>query len=131
MCDTSDQNNCVNCESHKAQCLKLEKDVFELTQKLNRLLAAEFHGKTDSSCQTQSVKCDSVCTQTSYDNPVTNCHQICQTDTRVLSDITSLQSNLTVRPPELLSLSTLNTSINSTQDNLLMDIYMSSVTKSE
>ena len=33
--------------------------------------------------------------------------------------------------PELLSLSTLDASVNSTQDNLLMDIYMSSVTKSE
>ena len=131
MCDTSDQNNCVKCESHKAQCLNLEKDVFELTQKLNRLLAAEFYGKTDRSCQTQSVICDSVCTQTSHDNPVSNCDQICQADSPVLSDVTSLQSNLTVRSAELLSLSTLDASINSTQDNLLMDIYMSSVTKSK
>ena len=90
MCDTSDQNNCVKCESHKAQCLNLEKDVFELTQKLNRLLAAEFYGKTDRSCQTQSVICDSVCTQTSHDNPVSNCDQICQADSPVLSDVTSL-----------------------------------------
>ena len=42
MCDNSDLNNCENCDYHKARCLKLEQDVSELTQKLNRLLAAEF-----------------------------------------------------------------------------------------
>ena len=131
MCDNSDLNNCENCDYHKARRLKLEQDVSELTQKLNRLLAAEFYGKTESSCQTQSVIFDSICTQTSHDNPSSSCNQVCQTDTHVLSDITSVQSNPTAMSPELLSLSTLHASVNSTQDNLLMDIYMSSVTKSE
>ena len=66
MCDNIDLNNCENCDYHKARCLKLEQDVSELTQKLNRLLAAEFYGKTESSCQTQSVIFDSICTQTSH-----------------------------------------------------------------
>ena len=123
MCDISN-DNCKNCES-------LKKLNSELNLKLSRLLAAESHGRADSSCQTTSVSCDSIYTETNVEHPaLTTEPYTTQPNIDIPANNPNLPCNTTVIP-DLLSLSNLDNSINSTQDNLLLDIYMDSVSNSE
>ena len=100
-----DHNTCQNCEVLKSQCLLLKEQVVTLTQKIDSLLDAVFRNKCDSSSQTLPICYHSLSTQTEMNI----------TESFTQTHVTEEQSS-----------PTLDESLSSIQEEILMDMFMKS-----
>ena len=96
---------CQNCEVLKSQCILLKDQVTTLTQKIDSLVDAVFRNKCDSSSQTLPINYPSLSTQT---------------DMNITEAFTQTHVN------EELSSPTLDVSLSSIQEDILMDMFTKS-----
>ena len=110
---------CQNCVVLRSQCLLLKEEVKNLNQKLDKLLDIVLREKNDSSTQTHCISYQSQFCQTELNSSDKNS---VQSETISFSQSCELDTHIS----EALTIPTLNTSLASIHDDVLMDIFVKS-----